>query len=267
MIKLQCPTCGKRLTVNDSAKGKKITCPHCETNLLVDHNLQPSNKDVVCDSDVEEKNTDLFELAKEESRLDNFIAQETVPNPIRTTKHFQKEVSPRMPTESILNKNLGCLGCLIPALMVVCAFMFMIHPDGKSEIIKEEPFRFPKDSEVREPQVQVPSNKLSVPSAELPPDLAEGIKAVTDFENLLFRASPKAKDVIRNVDISSKDSHLIIYVRDSFYVPDNPERQQFRKEVINSIRELWSQTNHARKHNAALHIEVVRDDFTKEIFR
>jgi len=74
---------------------------------------------------------------------------------------------------------------------------------------------------------------------EYKPDSNEGLKGVENFEKLSFRLSPQLKNLISYFDISYRDGHLIVNIKQPFL---NMEKTS-QKKIYNAIIDLWKSTN------------------------
>ena len=82
--------------------------------------------------------------------------------------------------------------------------------------------------------------------------LQQSVKAAKQFEQLLFTASPNARNLISYIDVSSKDQHLIVNAKRSFV---NLPKEQI-DAISKSIYDLWIGTKYVREQNWGKWIEV-----------
>ncbi len=87
------------------------------------------------------------------------------------------------------------------------------------------------------PIVMMADDSIILGSAEtfVVKNIGDGAKAAKDFEDLLFSADPQAKNFISFIDISAKDGHLIVWIKDSMLKVDKKQQS----DVFKSILKMW----------------------------
>lgn len=74
---------------------------------------------------------------------------------------------------------------------------------------------------------------------EYKPNSNEALKGVKNFEKLSFLSSPQLKNLISFFDISLRDGHLIVMVKQPFLNMD----KKSQKKIYAAIIDLWKSTN------------------------
>lgn len=83
-------------------------------------------------------------------------------------------------------------------------------------------------------------------------DINKKANIAKNFEKLVFLGSPNLKHFLSYLDVSNKDCHLMVYIKERLFI----SKKSDQNSIYKAIQILWKETKYVRKENFSQSVDV-----------
>lgn len=83
-------------------------------------------------------------------------------------------------------------------------------------------------------------------------DINQKANIAKNFEKLVFLGSPKLKHFLSYFDVSTKDCHLMVFIKERLFI----SKKSDQNSIYKAIQTLWKETKYVRNENFSHSVDV-----------